>query len=136
MEERRRWFTKKAGMASDLSVGPLLNLDPRAAGANERVTLALIGGRNQGGWRVAVRAIEQGAQFLGQVHRGCGKRAGLDGPPLRETGCPRNCPRVPAIRLPGQLPFREPQTRSPHRRNSRWQLRVGRLLVVVVDELS
>jgi predicted dehydrogenase len=38
------------------------NLNPRALGANEKVTLALIGGRNQGRG-VALRAIKAGAQF-------------------------------------------------------------------------
>jgi predicted dehydrogenase len=45
-----------------MAAGGLLNLNPRAMGANEKVTLALIGGRNQGRG-VALRAIEQGAQF-------------------------------------------------------------------------
>ena len=39
-----------------------LNLNPAARGANEKVTLALIGGRNQGRG-VALRAIKAGAQF-------------------------------------------------------------------------
>ena len=45
-----------------MAAGGLLNLNPRAMGANEKVTLALIGGRNQGRG-VALRAIEQGAEF-------------------------------------------------------------------------
>ena len=41
--ENRRSFVLKAGLAAGL-----VNLNPMAKGANERVTLALIGGRNQG----------------------------------------------------------------------------------------
>jgi len=44
METRRR-FAAKSGLA--IAAGSL-NLNPRAMGANERVTLGLIGGRNQG----------------------------------------------------------------------------------------
>jgi len=40
----------------------MVNLNERAMGANEKVTLALIGGRNQGRG-VALRAIRAGAQF-------------------------------------------------------------------------
>ncbi len=43
-----------------LAAGSLFGLNPRARGANERVTLALIGGHNQGRG-VAKRAIQQGA---------------------------------------------------------------------------
>ena len=39
-----------------------MNLNPRAKGANEKVVLALVGGRNQGG-DDAVRAIQQGAEI-------------------------------------------------------------------------
>jgi predicted dehydrogenase len=56
MQTRRR-FARTAGAAAGAG---LLNLNPRAWGANERVTLALIGGRNQGR-HVARRAIQHGA---------------------------------------------------------------------------
>ena len=55
-ETRRSFFTKTAVAAG------LLNLNPRARGANEKVVLALVGGRNQGG-DDAVRAIQQGAEI-------------------------------------------------------------------------
>ena len=55
--ENRRSFVTKAGAA--LAAG-YLNLNPLAKGANERVTLALIGGHNQGR-AVALRAIQAGA---------------------------------------------------------------------------
>jgi predicted dehydrogenase len=55
----RRWVLKAGGAAA---AGAFLNLNPRAHGANERVTLGLIGGRNQGRL-VAGRAIEAGGQF-------------------------------------------------------------------------
>jgi predicted dehydrogenase len=42
--------------------GAFLNLNPRAMGANERGSLGLIGGRNQGKW-AALRAIEAGAEI-------------------------------------------------------------------------
>ena len=51
----RRLFVRSLGAVS------LLNLNPRAAGANEKVTVALIGGRNQGKG-VALRAIAGGAE--------------------------------------------------------------------------
>lgn len=51
----RRQFSQAA-----LAAGAFLNLNPRAKGANERITLGLIGGRNQGRW-VAGRAIKAGA---------------------------------------------------------------------------
>ena len=57
-EPNRREFTKQAGIAA---AGSFLNLNPRAIGANERVVLALIGGRNQGRGD-ALRAIRQGAE--------------------------------------------------------------------------
>ena len=44
-EQSRRIFAKQAGIAA---AGSLLNLNPRAIGANDKVVLALIGGRNQG----------------------------------------------------------------------------------------
>ena len=58
MQNRRSFL--KAGSA--LAAGGFVNLNPRAMGANEKVTLALIGGRNQGRL-VALRAIQQGGQF-------------------------------------------------------------------------
>lgn len=54
--ENRRTFTKSIAMAAASSV---LNLNPRAKGANERVVLALIGARNQGRGD-ALRAIGRG----------------------------------------------------------------------------
>jgi predicted dehydrogenase len=59
--ETRRSFAKNAGAAA-IAAGGFLNLNPRAKGANEKVTLALIGGRNQGRG-VALRAIRQGAHI-------------------------------------------------------------------------
>jgi predicted dehydrogenase len=53
----RRSFLRNAGAAA-----VALNLNPAAMGANERVTLALIGGRNQGR-HVARRTIEAGGRF-------------------------------------------------------------------------
>ena len=47
-EENRRTFVKKIGAASALAAGGFLNWNPRAIGANEKVVLGLIGGRNQG----------------------------------------------------------------------------------------
>ncbi len=58
MKETRRSFTKKAGAATAIAAGSFLNLNPRAMGANERVVLALIGGRNRG-QQVAGHVIEQ-----------------------------------------------------------------------------
>jgi predicted dehydrogenase len=55
----RRVFLKAAGAAA---VGGFVNLNPAAMGANEKVTLALIGGHNQGRG-VALRAIQAGAEF-------------------------------------------------------------------------
>ena len=54
MKSRREFVT--AGLAAST----FLNLNPRAMGANEKVTLALIGGRNQGKGD-ATRAIQAGA---------------------------------------------------------------------------
>ena len=62
MEEDRRSFVKKASLASALTAGSFSSVVPRVAGANEKVTLALIGGRNQG-WGDAVRAIRHGAEI-------------------------------------------------------------------------
>ena len=60
MQDRRR-FLKTSALPA-LAAGGFLNLNPAAMGANEKVTLALIGGRNQGRG-VALRAIKEGAQF-------------------------------------------------------------------------
>src|SRR5215831_5409454 len=60
MQDRRQFLKRGAGAA--IAAGGFLNLNPAALGANERVTLALIGGRNQGRG-VALRAIQEGAQF-------------------------------------------------------------------------
>ena len=60
--ESRRTFTRNAGAAAALATGGFLNLNPRALGANEKVTLALIGGHNQGRG-VALRTIAAGGQF-------------------------------------------------------------------------
>jgi predicted dehydrogenase len=58
-QDRRRFL--KSGLGTALGAG-LVNLNPAAMGANEKPTLALIGGRNQGRG-VALRAIQAGAQF-------------------------------------------------------------------------
>src|SRR5437764_15017016 len=60
--ESRRSFFKKTAMVPALAAGAVLNLPRRARGANEKVVLALVGGRNQGG-DDAVRAIQQGAEI-------------------------------------------------------------------------
>jgi len=57
MESRRSFVGRTGALA--LASGSL-NLNPRAKGANERITLALIGGRNQGRG-VALRAVKAGA---------------------------------------------------------------------------
>jgi predicted dehydrogenase len=59
MQDRRTFLTS-AGAAA--AAGSFINWNPAALGANEKVTLALIGGRNQGRV-VALRAIQAGAQF-------------------------------------------------------------------------
>src|SRR5690242_19880163 len=59
MSENRRDFLRAGGAAAAAS---FLNLNPRAIGANEKVTLALIGGRNQGR-HDAVSAMKDGAQI-------------------------------------------------------------------------
>jgi predicted dehydrogenase len=59
-QSNRRSFLKLSG--AGLAAGTVLNLNPRALGANEKVNLALIGGRSQGR-AVALRAIKAGAQF-------------------------------------------------------------------------
>jgi len=61
-EETRRSFVKRMGVASALAAGGFLNWNPRALGANERVVLGLIGGRNQGRGD-ALRAIKVGAEI-------------------------------------------------------------------------
>ena len=60
MQNRRNFI--KTGAGSAIAAGGFLNLNPRAMGSNEKVTLALIGGHNQGRG-VALRAIKEGAQF-------------------------------------------------------------------------
>jgi predicted dehydrogenase len=60
--QTRRSFTRTAGMAAACATGSFLNLNPLAKGANEKVVLALIGGRNQGRGD-ALRAIKQGAEI-------------------------------------------------------------------------
>src|SRR5579863_5820015 len=62
MMETRREFVKKVGAASALASGGFLNLNPRALGANDRVVMGLIGGRNQGRNDV-LGAISHGAEF-------------------------------------------------------------------------
>ena len=57
-EDNRRTFLRGAGLAA---AGSFLNLNPAARGANEKVTLALIGARNQGRGD-ASRAIAAGAR--------------------------------------------------------------------------
>jgi len=59
-EETRRQFVKQIGMASALAAGGFLNLNSRALGANDKVILGLLGGRNQGRGD-ALRAIGAGA---------------------------------------------------------------------------
>ena len=61
-KETRRSFVKKFGTASALAAGGFLNWNPRAMGANEKVVLGLIGGRNQGRGD-ALRAIKVGAEI-------------------------------------------------------------------------
>lgn len=58
--ETRRSFAIRTGAA--LAVSPFLNLNSRAIGANEKVVLALIGGRNQGRGD-ALRAIRRGGEI-------------------------------------------------------------------------
>src|SRR5690348_17894101 len=59
MSENRRTFLQTSGAAIAAS---FLNLNPRALGANEKISLALIGGRNQGK-HDALAAIKQGAEI-------------------------------------------------------------------------
>ncbi len=56
--DNRRTFLKNAGTA--LAAGTFLNLNASAAGANEKIALALVGGNNQGRG-VALNAIRDGA---------------------------------------------------------------------------
>lgn len=49
-------------VAVSAAAAPFLNLNPRALGANDRINVALIGGRNQGR-HVALRMIGQGARI-------------------------------------------------------------------------
>lgn len=55
--DTRRSFTRSA-----LAAGTILNLNPSALGANEKINVALIGGRNQGRG-VALRMIRAGANL-------------------------------------------------------------------------
>ena len=60
--ENRRSFMKKAGLASAVAAAEFTNLNPWAKGANEKIVLGLIGGRNQGRG-VALNAIKDGAEI-------------------------------------------------------------------------
>jgi predicted dehydrogenase len=60
MEDRRSFL--KHGIGTALTGGAMLNLQRSVMGANERINLALIGGRNQGRG-VALRTIKQGGHF-------------------------------------------------------------------------
>ena len=62
VKETRRSFMKRMGVASALGTGGFLNWNPRALGANEKVVLGLIGGRNQGR-NDALLAIGRGAEI-------------------------------------------------------------------------
>jgi predicted dehydrogenase len=53
---------KKAGLASAAAAAGITNLNPWAKGANEKIVLGLIGGRNQGR-AVAINAIKDGAEI-------------------------------------------------------------------------
>ncbi|MDR3674707.1 MAG: Gfo/Idh/MocA family oxidoreductase [Acidobacteriota bacterium] len=61
-DESRRTFVKKIGAASALAAGSFVNWNPRAMGANDKVVLGLIGGRNQGKGD-ALRSIAMGAEI-------------------------------------------------------------------------
>ena len=61
-DETRRSFMKKIGAASALATGSFMNWNPRALGANDKVVMGLIGGRNQGR-NDALGAIAHGAEF-------------------------------------------------------------------------
>jgi predicted dehydrogenase len=60
MEDRRSFL--KHGVRTALAGGAMLNFQHSVMGANERINLALIGGRNQGRG-VALRTIKQGGYF-------------------------------------------------------------------------
>jgi predicted dehydrogenase len=60
MQNRRQFL--KSGAGSALATAGFVNWNPAALGANDRVNLALIGGRNQGRG-VALRAIKEGGRF-------------------------------------------------------------------------
>jgi predicted dehydrogenase len=60
MQSRRTFLA--CGVKTAMVGGAFINMNPRAMGANERVNLALIGGRNQGRG-VALRSIKQGARI-------------------------------------------------------------------------
>jgi predicted dehydrogenase len=87
--QTRRSFTASAGGAA----GAFLLLGERARGANDRVTLALIGGRNQGRGD-ALRSIQQGAEIktfcdldeaiIAKVNPDLGKAQGKDPQPERD----------------------------------------------------
>ena len=62
VDETRRTFVKRIGAASALAAGSFLNWNPRALGANDKIVMALIGGRNQGR-NDALGAISHGAEF-------------------------------------------------------------------------
>src|SRR5207245_3356259 len=59
MSEDRRTFLRTGSAA--VAAG-FLNLNPRAMGANEKIALGLIGGRNQGR-HDAMAAVKQGAEI-------------------------------------------------------------------------
>ncbi len=59
-DQNRRTFLKKTGAV--LAAGGFLDLTPLAWGANDKIVLALIGGRNQGR-AVALNAIKDGAEI-------------------------------------------------------------------------
>ncbi len=61
-KENRRSFVKKATLASAVTTGGFLNLNPSALGANEKVVMALIGGKNRGR-QIALEAIRYGGEF-------------------------------------------------------------------------
>ena len=61
MNETRRAFIRNTGLASAFASAGFVNPNPRAAGANEKIVLGLIGGRNQGR-NDALNAIKDGAE--------------------------------------------------------------------------
>jgi predicted dehydrogenase len=62
MIENRRAFIRNAGIASAYATAGFVNLNRWAAGANEKIVLGLIGGRNQGR-ADALNAIKDGAEI-------------------------------------------------------------------------